>query len=205
MESNICFGAGGSRPRGGNTGRDTTTRLENDTNFTGQFRVVSCPPVTSSCRVRVAVSCRVRVTGRVRVGEKKNRHGSNTTRTRHVTRIATPKSANASTGIPVPQGLPLTYFRDGRLPIPLGIDVNLSQLEIERCRAQGVEEDKDAGEVEDNATIPSLFIVFTFIIIVCCSGLELVSNPAFRDLETGAWKVRSKRTTGYIQLSKTRE
>ena len=55
-----------------------------------QVRFVSCQPNSGSCRVRVAVSCRFRVTGRVRVGEEKIRHGSNTTRTRHETRIDTP-------------------------------------------------------------------------------------------------------------------
>ncbi|GMN46286.1 hypothetical protein TIFTF001_015479 [Ficus carica] len=47
--------------------------------------------MTGSCRVRVTVSCRVRVAGRVAGRRKKNRHDSNTTRTRHVTRIATPR------------------------------------------------------------------------------------------------------------------
>ncbi|GMN38512.1 hypothetical protein TIFTF001_007746 [Ficus carica] len=86
--------------RGGNTGRDTTTRFKNDTNFagSGQFRVagqvrvagpvrvVSCQAVTGSCRGFVSFSCRFRVTSRVRpvqdgmartVRGQQHRQGSN--------------------------------------------------------------------------------------------------------------------------------
>ncbi|GMN24193.1 hypothetical protein TIFTF001_040546 [Ficus carica] len=62
--------------------------------FVSRVQFVSCR--VKPLRVRVAVSCRFRVTGRVRVGEEKIRHGSNTTQIRHVTRIVTPTRSQPS-------------------------------------------------------------------------------------------------------------
>ena len=66
-----------------------------------------------SCRVNPR-RVRVAVLFRVQVGEEKNRHGSNTTRTRYVTRIATPTSGSIYAEITEP--LIIFASHDGESP-----------------------------------------------------------------------------------------